>query len=814
MSTDLRLVPVVATAWVVAWTLTGPWTSVARPLTVVGALVALGCAAAVAAGVRRRGGPVGPVVAHGALVAACLVAVAASVAVQTAARGPLAGLADDGATATVDGRVVSSARAAVHGDGSRWVLAVDSVVARGVRSAAVGHVLVTAPGEPPRFGAAVRARVRLAPPSFGAGVVAAGRATTPVAESAPPGPSGRATHTLRTALLDVTDGLSDQARGLVPGAAVGDTSRVPAELEDALRVTGLTHVTAVSGSHFAIVLTAAGAACVALRAPPAVRVGLLAAVGVGFVLLVRPEPSVLRAAWTCAVTLVALVLGRPAAGFPALATAATVLLVVDPWQARSFGFALSCAATAGIVLLTGPLSRRLAPWCGRGPAFALAVPLAAQAACGPVLILLDPALPSTAVLANLLAAPALVPATVLALVATLAAPWAPGAAGAVAWLAGIPTGWIATVATTAAALPGARLPWLAGPGGAALLAVVTAVVLALVLRRPPGQGWPVGRAPADRLSALRRRVRLAHRPRRSPGVRGGRVRGSGGAATAGAVVLVTVLGVALGTVLVAPRTVPAAGVPPDWQVVACDVGQGDALVVRSGPRAAVVVDVGPPGDGAARCLRRLGVDRVDLLVLSHFHADHVGGLEGVLAGRTVVAALVSPLDDPADAARRTRAALARHEVPVEVAVSARQGTAGDVAWTVLGADAGAGGANEASVAIALRTAAGVDVVALGDLEEPGQERLAADLAAGGYPDGAVEVVKMAHHGSAAQSADLARRLAPGVVLVSVGQNDYGHPTRTALDLYRAVGSEVVRTDRCGTASLSVRAGGLVLACAG
>ncbi|NNU28389.1 ComEC/Rec2 family competence protein [Isoptericola sediminis] len=801
MTRDLRLAPVLAAAWVASWALTGTSSAWAGPVVAVGAAVLLAIGAALAADdARRRGRPVvtrpavtRPVVTHGVLVTACLVAVASSVAVQSDARGPLSGLAADGAVVTLHGEVVSSARPAARGDGERWVLAVDEVMTRDVLVPAVGHVMVTAPGPAPRVGATVRPRGRLAPPAFGAGVVAAAQVPSAVPETAAPGPVGRLTDRLRSELLVVTGGLSPQARGLVPGAAVGDTSRVPAPIDEAMRVTGLTHVTAVSGSHFAIVLAVAGAGCVALRIPRGARVLLLALVAVGFVLLVRPEPSVLRAAWTCAVALLALALGRPSAGFSALATAATVLLVVDPWQARSFGFALSCAATAGIVLLTGPLARRMAPWCGRGPAFAVAVPVAAQAACGPVLILLDPVVPTTAVVANLLVAPAVVPATVLGLAATLTAPWAPGLAGGLAWLAGLATGWIASVATAAAAVPGAGVPWPAGPAGAALLALATAAALLAVLRRPPGRGWPAGRDPASWVARARRRARPGRRTV-TVGLLG---------CAAGTVVLVVLL------VLVRPV---GTGAPADWQVVACDVGQGDTLVVRSGQRAAVVVDVGPPGQDAARCLDRLGVDRVDLLVLSHFHADHVGGLPAVLAGRAVTAALVSPVDDPPEGAERTRATLELAGVPVEVAGRGRHGTAGDVTWTVLGADVTATSANDGSVALALRTAGGVDVVALGDLEVPGQQRLVADLASTGYPADPVEVVKMAHHGSAAQSAELARLLDPAVALVSVGRNDYGHPTDTATQMYRRVGARVVRTDRCGATSLVVRDGAPALVC--
>ncbi|WP_402469232.1 ComEC/Rec2 family competence protein [Isoptericola aurantiacus] len=816
MTVDLRLVPVALVAWVAAWCLTGPAAGAAGPAAVIGAAVCVGAASwwylgarvrarrvpgpgrAVAGG-RSRGRNLRSAVCHLVLVAACLTALGASVHVQTAARGPLGDLAEDGAVGVLHGTVASASRPAGFGDGRRWVMAVTRLEARGSTSAVRAHVAVTAPGDPPRYGASVTVPVRLDVPRFGAGMVAEAAASGPVDEAAPPGRVGRLTHTMRTALLAVSADLSPQARGLVPGAAVGDTSRVPDDVDQAMRDTGLTHVTAVSGGHFAVVVTVVTALCVVLRLPRAVRVAVLAAVGTGFVLLVRPEPSVLRAAWTCAVALLGLALGRPSAGPAALAVAATTLLVVDPWQSRSFGFALSCAATAGIVLLTGPLARRLAPWCGGPGAFALAVPVAAQLACGPVLVLLAPALPVTSVPANLLAAPALIPATVLGLLATLLAPWAPGVAAAVAWVAGLATAWIAAVAEFFAGLPGAVLPWPGGVGGALALAGATAALLVLVLRRPPGQGWP----PSWR-AAVGRAVRAAS----------GRV----GPRSVAVLLLALVLPAGAAAVVV------ARGHGPDptaqvWQVVACDVGQGDTLVVRTGAASAVVVDVGPPGDAAARCLDRLGVTRIDLLVLSHFHTDHVGGLTDVLGGREVGGALVSPRGEPSGPARRARAALRTAGVPVTVAAAGQQGTAGAVTWRVLGArDAGGGadgdGANDASVVVSMRTQDGLDIVALGDLEEAGQEGLLRDLLAAGLPDDPVEIVKMAHHGSASQSAGLARLLAPQVVLVPVGENDYGHPTDSALELYATTGARLVRTDRCGTAMLVRGDDGPGLLCSG
>jgi competence protein ComEC len=364
------------------------------------------------------------------------------------------------------------------------------------------------------------------------------------------------------------------------------------------------------------------------------------------------------------------------------------------------------------------------------------------------------------------------------------------------------------------------------------LAGATAAVLVVVLRRPPAEGMPLAWT-----DPVRRRWRSARASGRAAWMRWRRGVPSRRDRRAALVALFATVALIAALAGVVARLVPRSGpVPADWQVVACDVGQGDSLVIRSGPASAVVVDTGPDG-AAGRCLDTLGVTRVDLLVLSHFHADHVGGLPGVLAGRDVRAAWVSPRSAPAGQARRTLDALDEIGVDAQVPTVGSTGQLADggwrVTWRVLGTGIGGSGPdasgasegsdggdgiNDASLGVELvsSSAGGVlDIVALGDLEEPGQDALLAALRAGGPPgvlDG-VDVVKVAHHGSASQSRGLAALLSPSIALVSVGAgNTYGHPTDRMLRLYEDVGATVVRTDECGSAVLAVRMGRVGLSC--
>jgi competence protein ComEC len=674
---------------------------------------------------------------------------------------------------------------------------------------------------------------------------------------------------MRNGLLDATADMSGQARGLVPGIAVGDDSRLPVQLDQHFRSTSLTHLTAVSGGHFAIVLTMLTAAAAALHLPRGLRATLIAACAGAFVLLVRPEPSVLRAAAMCAVTLLAIILGRRAASIPALATCTIVLLAGDPWLARSYGFALSCAATAGLVLLTPALTARLTPWIGRTAAFAMAVPWAAQLACGPIVMMFAPGIPTTSIPANLLASPAVAPATLLGLASALISPWCAWGARALAWLASGATWWIAQVATRCANLPGARLPWPGGIGGALLLAGFTAAGLAALLRKPPADGWAAGHPlnlPAHyaRSSRQLRETHRAIRARQQAGMTSRRDRRMVTALAACLGVIVLAIGLSLHGAVRGSR---AASTPANWQIVMCDVGQGDSLLVRSGSASAVVVDVGPhePAESGGRsgdagaCLTRLGVTKVDLLVLTHFHADHVGGLAGLLVGRDVERVLVSALPQPSDGAHSVSSLLAAAGIAVEVPQTGLSGTVGGgsdgwaVDWTVVRADGalarpavppaptastdsdpdssphpGAGAAccstdgltgdpNDASVALSI-TSTGpggkVSLLALGDLEEDGQNALLQALRQARSPllDG-VDVVKIAHHGSASQSSGLAQALHPRLALIGVGaRNTYGHPTQEALTLYEEHGATILRTDLCGTGAVVVGGGRLSYAC--
>lgn len=360
---------------------------------------------------------------------------------------------------------------AVRGDGRAWLADRAPVVVFAVGGGWLGLL----PGQ--RLEVDARLRQPRAGDTVAAVVLPTGM---PRLDGRPP-PWQRWAARVRDGLRLACAELGADRRGLLPGLVLGDVSAMPPSLTDAFRVTGLTHLNAVSGANVAIVVGAVTAGVRRMNVGRVGRVWLAAAALLGFVVLVRPQPSVLRAAVMGGVVLLAALLGRRSSPIPVLAAAVLLLVVVDPFLARTPGFALSVIATGAIVLLAPTWTDRLSRRMPRPLAAAVAGPAAAQLACTPVIVAAFGQLTPLAVPANLLAAPAVAPATLLGLAAALVGLVAPPLAAALAWTAGLAAGWLALVARGLAAAPGAGLRWPTGWRGALLLGVV-AGLLTIVVR--------------------------------------------------------------------------------------------------------------------------------------------------------------------------------------------------------------------------------------------------------------------------------------------------------------------------------------------
>ncbi|PKQ26432.1 MAG: hypothetical protein CVT64_04960 [Actinobacteria bacterium HGW-Actinobacteria-4] len=556
---------------------------------------------------------------------------------------------------------------------------------------------------------------------------------------------------LRRGLRDATAHLPPQVRGLTRGMVIGDTSDMPPEQIDAMRVTSLAHLTAVSGAHFAIVLMATFGLMRRWRWPRRLRAVLAGVVMAGFAALVFPEPSVLRALAMSVAVCAAVWWGRPAHALPALAAGVIALLVLDPFLALSYGFALSVAAVAAIVVWAPTLAERLQRWVTPALAKVISIPLAAQVACAPILVLINPGIGVYGVAANLVAVAFAVPVTLMGMLAVLTAIVSAPVAAAVASAAGLAAWPIAWVSLVLAEAPGSWITWPGGVAGALSLAVVSLTIIAATTARRFPDGW--------RMTAV-----LA------------------------VIVLVTAMPSVRQSVAPGSRTIP------DWSIVVCDVGQGHMMLVRAAQNAAVVIDVGSPGHGGVECLKRHGVAHVPLLILTHPHSDHDGAVAEVSRSVSIGAAWfpAAGATPPHDRAYRE---LEERGVPVTITQAGDAATIGNVELEVWHPSGymGQNNLNDASVVVSGRAGA-VTFLNLGDVEEPAQQTLLARVA-GGF---AVDVVLVAHHGSAKQHPPFVDAIDARLAAVGVGaDNRHGHPAASALELYGAGGALVLRTDKCG-----------------
>ena len=710
------------------------------------------------------------------------------------------------------GKVISEPRKAPFGDNYNWVL---QEATHGVQ------LNVTGPFYP--FQSTVQLTGKLKASEPGQKPVAKLTGTSGV-ELKPPKPWWRATNVLRADLMEVTGGLSPQGRGLVPGMAIGDTSRMPPELKTAFKVSGLSHLTAVSGGHFAVILMALSYVTGALRFSRILRITAFAFIATAFVMLVRPDPAVIRAAAMCAVSIIATMRGRRAAAIPALGASILVLLALDPWLSRSYGFALSCSASASLAMFATPLAHKFTPWCGEKLAYLVAVPTVAQAGCAPILLLFTQGAATTTVLANLLVGPAVAPATLLSLAATLLAPLSPTVAALVTIPAAWSTGYIAWVATRCAALPFAMLPMPAGVVGALLLGAGFTIIGLAIWKWQP-KGWPDHwrQYLSDQHKNAKLRAKAGWR-RYELGIPNKQDKQLAIIGFLFALAMLFAL-----TTFTARLVISQSGsVPTDWQIAACDVGQGDSTVIRTGPHSAILIDAGNDDGAANRCLAKLKITNIELLVISHYHSDHVGGLKSALAGRTIGSA-IGPGGCGGEATAVYQV-LAENGIVLQNPKAHAAGNIGNTSWQAFGhlppdaekqscpldnhAETEDAELNNQSLVFKAIIGTGPDslsVIALGDLETQGQTELLGELRRANTPH--PSIVKVAHHGSAKQSPSLVRYLSPDAAIFSAGAgNSYGHPTNKALSLYQEVGATNIRTDQCGTAIFTKQSQILTLTC--
>ena len=520
--------------------------------------------------------------------------------------------------------------------------------------------------------------------------------------------------------LRKTSGTGDSG-ALIPGMVLGDTSLQSQGFKDEMRRSGLTHLVAVSGANFAIVSTFILYLMQFLIRRIPLRLAVTALFLIAFISLVRPSPSVLRAAAMASVLLLAQGTHRGRDSLPALGFAIGAVIVADPWQVRDPGFALSVLATAGLLLLAPKLVENFSKKMPKAVAIVIATPLAATLFCTPVIVAISGQISPMSIVANILAAPAVAPVTILGFIAGLVSPFAPQVSGLLIWMVKPLAAWVAWIASVISDLPLITL----ATGSKSFLVIAGVIALGFIFNRK-------------------------------------------------IVIAALLLLIAISWFLRFPGG--------DWQVANCDVGQGDAMVVNLGNHRGIVLDVGPDPIALDRCLHQLGIKKIELLIMSHSHADHVGGYSGAADGREIAVQWYE------NVRAGTRARFASTSGLVTVDVLWPQGQ-----W----AEDQVTDPNNSSIAVIVR-APDFSLFAGGDME-PESQVLLAPLIRG------VDIYKVSHHGSKFQDEGFTRALSPTISIISVGRgNTYGHPAPQTIDALTRLGSRVLRTDLDGAVAIQVR----------
>ncbi|HJS57507.1 MAG TPA: DNA internalization-related competence protein ComEC/Rec2, partial [Vicinamibacteria bacterium] len=537
--------------------------------------------------------------------------------------------------------------------------------------------------------------------------------------------------------------------GVVRAMLLGDRAGLDRETLERFRASGTYHVLALSGAQVALVASLLGFALrrmglVPVASGPAIALALFA-----YACLVGADPPVMRAAVMASVLVLGLGLELDGEAANLLGLAAILLLLWRPSDVADPGFQLSFVATLGLIVIAPPL-RSLLPRLPFRLELALAASAAAQLALAPLLVVHFHRLAPAALILNLAAVPLATAVLLLGAALAVLAPIVPASGpllGVLAFAAARALLWTSQLAGTWRALDSrAPDPWFV-----ALLVHGAGLVL-----------------------LVRRRTR------------------------AGA--LLSMIGIAL-----LAWGGPTAAGDGRLEVSVLDVGQGDAIVLRSPSGRHAVVDAGGSFDGrfdigeavVAPFLWRRGVREIDLLVLTHAHPDHVGG-----APRLVRSFRVGEVwEGPAPRHDRGYAELDRalHDAGVarrtvmRGAVLDWDGVRIEVVGPPPPVRAPRVTRNDDSVV--LRVGFGeARFLLTGDVEAAGEAAL---------DPGDVSLLKVAHHGSrTSSSAGLLAAARPALAVISAGlRNTFGHPSPEALDRLRAAGARVFRTDQDGTVTI-------------
>ncbi len=553
-----------------------------------------------------------------------------------------------------------------------------------------------------------------------------------------------AAYALRTMAQNAIGGrVSEEAEGFLTAYLTGDVSLMHADSHESLRVSGLSHVVAVSGMHLSVIV----GACMLLFGIFKIRKRLFSVAFYllftwFFVLFTGADTSVLRAALMLTVFFLADFFRRDNDSLTALAFAAFAMCATSPGILFDVGFQLSCASTLGI-LLFGEHFRRILMCLPRFLRDEFSMFLSASIGFTPLMALQFGSLCTVGILANVLVSPVLSPVLVAGFIGIFLS-GVPVLSDLIFWLLDKAVRYILLVADGCAALPFANLT-LQKPGLLALLGyILLAVALFLLLEKKRRNGLVVCLLALSLLTGDAAAVLFRKN-----------------------VTTVTFLSVGNG----------------DCALI---TGKSGTLLIDSGGSA--YTDVAE--NTVIPYLQREGITKIDAAFLTHYHTDHGGAMI-----RLLEAGFIEKLYLPYHGGKELKPALAvaamRAGTPVRYLTDGDTVTMG--AYTVGSFDAKAGGEENNGLIYRLE-AEGSRILFTGDIDEKGERRLlyrGADLAC--------DILKVPHHGANTSALPAFIDAAnPAMAIVSCGENGYGHPHASALKLYKEREIPTYRTDENGT----------------
>ena len=559
---------------------------------------------------------------------------------------------------------------------------------------------------------------------------------------------------VRRRLLEAVEQIPGDQGALLQGILLGNRSRLRGTaLEAAFRTTGLSHVLAVSGTHLVIVAYLMGVLLQRTGLSHRSRIVVVFGFAVLYVLLTGAPVSAVRALLMTGAALIASVSGRRGDSLSSLAIAVCLVLLHSPAQAFDVGFALSVSAVLGLIVfsaLAAEWAQMLAGRPLRGPARALATPVVAQAATAPIAIPTFNMVSLVGPVANVLVLPLASVSLGIGVAGAIMYTALPALGMPILRLAALP---LVGVARTTAFLSGVPFAAVALGGDASAWGVASALAGALMWVT-----WPAPRAP--RISRIAAAVLLAG---------------------------------------FAWFVVGGARLSTNAELVVLDVGQGDAILIRDGGRA-VLVDAGADQSSLRAAVARVGLRRLDAVLLSHPHADHTAGLAG-LTGLVDVARVYVPASTIEGFESLQVVAQGLTGSPIAVINAGSTVRVGswrlEVLWPLsdLSPDTSC---NDTSMVLRANGPADFSAILTGDAEAAAQKGIAAL-----GPLQACSLLKVPHHGSSGGVDPAAlNAMSPQVALISVGDgNEFGHPHRATLDQLTDAGVRVFRTDRDGDISV-------------